>query len=151
MTSRYQAPFAPDGSSPVDATLAQRLLAAALEHGGDYADIFFEYAVNGSYGYDEGILKSAGRYVTMGLGVRVMQGDATGYAYVESLEWDQMLHAARTAAQIARGGKTLPPVALAVRGLPKRYPIVQHSLDVEGVAKRGLLERADRAEHLIPL
>jgi TldD protein len=145
MTSRYQAPFAPGGSAPIDRALAERLLAVALEQGGDYADLFFEYAVNGSYGYDEGLLKSAGRYVTMGLGVRVMQGDATGYAYVESLDWDALTHAARTASQIARGGKSVAPVALTSQTLPVRYPVVQHSLDVEGVAKRALLERADRA------
>ena len=146
MTSRYQAPFVPGGSAPIDRAMAERLLAVALEQGGDYADLFFEYAVNGSYGYDEGLLKSAGRYVTMGLGVRVMQGDATGYAYVETLEWDQLTHAARTASQIARGGKTVAPVALASQTLPVRYPVVQHSLDVEGIAKRALLGIMEGAE-----
>jgi len=83
MTSRYQAPFALGGESPIDAQLASRLLTRALEKGGDYADLFFEYGASASYAYDEGILKSAGRGVAMGLGVRVMKGDATGYAYVE--------------------------------------------------------------------
>ena len=40
----------------------------------------------------------------MGLGVRVQKDDATGYAYVEQLEWDSMKRAAETAAQIATGG-----------------------------------------------
>ena len=80
MSTRYQAPFAPGGAAAVDPDVANRLLTAALSRGGDYADLFWEYSVNGSYAYDEGILKSAGRAVTMGLGVRVMRGDATGYA-----------------------------------------------------------------------
>ncbi|MFW6051107.1 MAG: TldD/PmbA family protein, partial [Myxococcota bacterium] len=145
MSQRYLAPFAPGGASPVDADLARRLLSVALRHGGDYADLFFEYAVRGSYSYDEGILKSAGRSVSAGLGVRVMKGDATGYAYVEDLDWDAMERAARTAAQIAVGGGRPGPVGLEPRVLPSRYPVERPTLDIEGVVKRGLLERADRA------
>ena len=68
MTGRYHAPFAEHGSHPVDAEIADRLLRIALEKGGDYADLFFEYSVSGSYAYDEQILKSARRAVSMGLG-----------------------------------------------------------------------------------
>jgi len=39
------APFLPGGENAIDAQLAQRLLAAALEAGGDYADLYFEYRV----------------------------------------------------------------------------------------------------------
>jgi len=84
MIGRYHAPFTEQGSHTVDADIADRLLRVALERGGDYADLFFEYSVSGSYVYDEQILKSARRAVSMGLGVRVMKGDATGYAYCSS-------------------------------------------------------------------
>src|SRR5262245_17209900 len=79
--TRYRAPFAPDGSSPIDAAHAVRLLETALSFGGEYADLFFEYRAAGSLSYEEGILKSANRGVTMGVGVRVQKGDATGYAF----------------------------------------------------------------------
>lgn len=145
MVSRYQAPFVPGGPNPIDAEIARKLLSVALERGGDYADLFFEYCVSGSYAYDEGILKSAGRSVTLGLGVRVMMGDATGYAYVEDLSMEAMLHAARTAGQIARAGGTRTPEGLAAREHPRRYDVPMPSLDVAGETKRALLERADRA------
>src|SRR3984957_19464250 len=106
----YRAPFGPGGSSAIDAALAERLLGVALSKGGDYADLFFEYRAAGGLVFDEGILKSASRGVSMGLGVRVQKGDATGYAYVEDLDWDAMKHAAETAAQIASGspGRVAP-------------------------------------------
>ncbi len=144
MPSRYQAPFGPEGPAPIDREIARKLLSVALEKGGDYADLFFEYSVSGSYAYDEGILKSAGRYVSMGLGVRVMKGDATGYAYVEDLDMEAMRHAARTAAQIAASGQS-PPAELAATSLPSRYGIPQLSLEVPGETKRAILERADAA------
>src|SRR5688572_18359127 len=107
--ARYVAPFAPQGATPIDADTASRVLRIALEQGGDYADLFFEYNVSGSYSQEEGILRSAGRSVSMGLGVRVMKGDATGYAYVQELTPEAMAHAAKTAGQIASGGKPHAP------------------------------------------
>jgi TldD protein len=129
---------------PIDARIAEKLLSVALSRGGDYADLFWEYEVSGSYGYEEGILKSAGRSVSMGLGVRVRKGEATGYAYCEDLEWEPMARTAQIAAQIAaEGGRS--PVALERLDLPKRYLVAVPSLDVGGEVKRDLLRRADEA------
>src|ERR1700677_1838186 len=122
-SSLYRAPFGPGGASAVDAALARRLLSVALSRGGDYADLFFEYRAAGSLVYDEGILKSASRGVSMGLGVRVQKGDATGYAYVEQLDWDAMKRAAQTAAQIASGGGSKSPIAAKTIELPRRYEL----------------------------
>jgi TldD protein len=76
----YKAPFAPDGPSAIDEQTAQRLLSIALNDGGDYADLFFEYRAAGGLVFDEGLLKSASRGGALGLGGRVQKGDATGYA-----------------------------------------------------------------------
>ena len=130
---------------PLDPTVARRLLSIALQQGGDYADLFFEYGASGSYVLEEGILKSAGRSVAMGLGVRVMKGDATGYAYVQELTPEAMAGAARTAGQIAAGGATSAPVELKTRDVAQRYPFEMPSLDVEGEQKRAILLRADAA------
>ncbi|HWL89191.1 MAG TPA: metallopeptidase TldD-related protein [Polyangiaceae bacterium] len=143
----YKAPFAPGGSNEIDVQLAERLLSIALAAGGDYADLFFEYRAGGGLLFDEGILKSASRGVTMGLGVRVQKGDSTGYAYVEQFDWDAMKRAAETAAQIATGGGAKVPVALRSLSLPSRYELDQVTLDVAGMDKRRLLERAAAAAH----
>jgi TldD protein len=143
----YRAPFGPGGSSSVDAALAEKLLAVALARGGDYADLFFEYRAGGGLVFDEGILKSASRGVSMGLGVRVQKGDATGYACVERLDWESMKRAADTAAQIASGGGSKVPVVARSVELPRRYELETVTLDVPGIEKRELLERAAKAGH----
>lgn len=129
----------------MDEQTAGRLLSAALSKGGDYADLFYEYNVAGSYAYEEGILKGAGRSVHAGLGVRVRKGDATGYAYVEDLSIEAMEGAARTAAQIAAAGGARDPVGLASLDIANRYPVQVLSLDLPGEDKRDLLARADAA------
>ena len=144
MTGRYYAPFGQGGSHAIDEDIAHRLLRVALERGGDYADLFFEYSVSGSYAYDEQILKSARRSVSMGLGVRVMKGDATGYAYCEDLDFEVMTRAAETAAQIASGGRAVAPVEITQHDLPNRYAVPEESFEVDGLTKKALLERADR-------
>lgn len=148
----YSAPFAPTGKTPIDAELGRKLLDVALSKGAHYADLFFEYRAAGSLSYDEGILKSASRGVSMGLGVRAQKGDATGYAYVERFDWDAMKRAAQTAAQIANEGtQTVHPVAAAMRSQPSRYELTQVTLDAPGLEKRALLERAaEKARALDP-
>src|SRR5580658_64622 len=143
----YQAPFVPGGSAAIDSAMAERLLSVALGRGGDYADLFFEYRAAGGFVYDEGILKSASRGVSMGLGVRVQKGDATGYAYVERLDWEAMKGAADTAAQIASGGGSRAPIRAVAVELPRRYELDKVTIDVSGLEKRRLLERAAAAAH----
>ncbi|MCL2448308.1 MAG: metalloprotease TldD, partial [Polyangiaceae bacterium] len=134
----YRAPFGAGGASPIDAAIGERLLSVALACGGDYADVFFEYRAAGGLIFDEGILKTASRGVSMGLGVRVQKGDATGYAYVERFDWDAMKRAAETAAQIARGGGAGAPVPAQLRDAPRRYDLDQVTIDVPGPDKRRL-------------
>lgn len=143
----YKAPFGPGGASEVDTQLAEKLLSHAVAKGADYADLFFEYRAAGGFVFDEGILKSASRGVSMGLGVRAQKGDATGYAYTEKLDWDAMKRAAETAAAIASSGGAVTPQKIEVRSLPSRYELDRVTLDVPGLEKRRILERAAAAAH----
>ena len=76
-------------------------LSEALSRGGDYADLYFEYLATTSISIDESIVKSATQGVSMGVGVRVLAGERTGYAYSDDLSPERIRHAARVAACIA--------------------------------------------------
>src|SRR5690606_5030140 len=95
-----EAPFI-TGPSAITDDLLEQLLRKALERGGDFADLFFEYRRHASISMEDGRVRSVGGGVDLGLGVRVVQGAAVGYAYSESLELDEMLAAAQTASRIA--------------------------------------------------
>src|SRR5512146_3028938 len=108
LPAALRAPFSAGGSNAIDAQLANRLLGLALDAGGDYADIYFEFRVSADYSLEEEQVRTLGRGITLGLGVRVTKGDATGYAYTEDLSWEKMAYAAKTAGQIAVGGGHKP-------------------------------------------
>ncbi|MCU0690868.1 MAG: metallopeptidase TldD-related protein, partial [Polyangiaceae bacterium] len=112
-----------------------------LERGGQHADLFFEYRATGSLVFEDDILKSSARSVSVGLGVRVQRGDSTGVAYTQELSWEAMSRAARTASRIARGSATAA-MPVSVVDVPSRYALRQVTLDVPGPRKRILLERA---------
>jgi TldD protein len=79
----------------------QTYLAAALERGGDFADLFFELRISHSVVLEEQIVKTATKAVNAGVGVRVLSGEKTGYAHSDDLNRESILKAARTAAFIA--------------------------------------------------
>jgi TldD protein len=127
----------------IDARTAERLLAVALESGGEHADLYFEYRSGSDIAFEEGRVRTVGRAVVLGLGVRVVRGDATGYAYTEELALARMLEAARTAGQIAASGGSPRPLALVPAALPNYYPVRELSLARPGEEKVALLRRAD--------
>lgn len=129
----------------IDAATAERLLSAALGSGGDYADLYFEYRSGADFSFEEGRVRTVGRGVILGLGVRVLRGDATGYAYTEELSEDRMREAARTAGQIASSGASPGPLAVTAISLPDFYPVRESSLVTPGADKVELLRQADRA------
>src|ERR1051326_2587104 len=122
-------------------------LSEALSRGGDYADLYFEYRINHSIVIEEQIIKSATKGVNIGVGVRVVSGEKTGYAYSDDLNRENVVKAARTAAFIAntsaQGGKIQVPTPLnQERNL---YSIPIFPAEMEIAQKILLLRLADQA------
>ncbi|MFZ4985055.1 MAG: metalloprotease TldD [Blastocatellia bacterium] len=97
---------------PISINAIEELLGCALSQGGDYADLYFEYSVVNSLSLEERIIKSAGRSTNQGVGVRVIAGERTGYAYCDTIESVAIRRAAETAAQIAAQPRPIGPVSV---------------------------------------
>jgi len=120
-------------------------LSEALHRGGDYADLFFELKVNHAITFEEQMLKNATKALNLGVGVRVLSGEKTGYAYSEDLNRESILKAARTAAFIADSsvvGGRLPIDAPVMRD-QSLYSIENLPVDIDIKAKISLLQQAD--------
>ncbi len=123
----------------------ERYLGAALSAGGDYADLYFEYVNSTALSIDESMVKSASQGISAGVGVRVVAGERTGYAYTDDLAPERILHAAKTAALIASGPAKTPVVDLKNNRRHDLYPVGTASVDTEIQYKLELVMRADRA------
>lgn len=124
----------------------EKLLAAALGRGGDFADLYFEYRISNSVGMEEQIVKSATKSVSQGVGVRVVVGEKTGYAYTDEIAFEAIRRAAETASHIARsGGET---AEISVNATPARhrlYEVEQPLATVELRRKIDLIRQSDQA------
>lgn len=122
------------------------LLATALARGGDYADLYFEYRVNNSVALEERIIKSTARSVAQGVGVRVIAGEKTGYAYTAEIAFDTIRQAALTASFIARSTGTNEQIGVNATPMAHDLYDVQAPLSsVELSRKIELLRQADEA------
>ena len=122
--------------------LLRRVLAAALEMGGDYADLYFEHSFNNLVGLMDGQVNNCSSNIDFGVGVRVIAGEQTGYAYVEGVTPEELLRAAHTAARIASSGP-IRPVAERIELYRSRdcYLIDQPWEEVELKSKIPFLEK----------
>jgi TldD protein len=123
----------------------ERYLAEALSQGGDYADLYFEYLATSSIGIDEGIVKTATQGVSLGVGVRVLSGERTGYAYSDDLSPEKILSAARVAACIASGPSKVDKSPLEEGARRNLYPVLTAPTDTAFSDRVELVKRAEKA------
>ena len=91
----------------------QTLAATALSHGGDFCDMYFEHTTFFNLLLKDGVVSSGGFHTDFGVGIRVLKGEKTGYAYSENTEMKDMIKAAEAASSIAlgaSGNRTYLPV-----------------------------------------
>jgi TldD protein len=119
----------------------RKVITIALEKGGDYADLFFEHTLRNNIGLQDGAVNRAGSDIQYGVGIRVVAGDQTGYAYVENVSLKEMLNAARTASRIASGSAKTPPVKIDAQTFKNYYPVVNSWEDVNIQAKMPYLQK----------
>ena len=132
------------------------LVDESLRSGGDYADLYFENTSCADLLLRDGEVSSGGFNIDYGVGIRVLKGEKTGYAYSESTDRASMLAAARAAALIADADASAGPVgrredeasAPKYRGRPNpaadRYPMLQDWRSYETARLVPFLEKLHR-------
>ena len=145
----------------VDVPRLDCLVAEALRHGGDYCDLYFENTTYGNLVLRDGAVTSGGRHIDFGVGIRVLSGEKTGYAYSESTAQEDMLACARAASAIADGTSafyehSVPAAANGsrlvgrrFRGAPNpaadRYPVEIHWRTAESATLIPYLQKLETA------
>lgn len=135
--------MASDGTPLLDEDTIARVVSAALERGGEFAEVFAEDSASSSALLDDGRVEELSSGRDRGAGIRVVVGESTGFAHTSDLSEKGLVHAARTAAAAARGGRGCDAVALTpVPGTPRTTAVVPPG-DVAKARKVELLLTAD--------
>jgi len=122
-----------------------RGMGTALARKADYADLYFEFRSVESMSLEDGMVKSASRHVSHGVGARVLAGEKTGYAYSDDVSLESLELAARTARAIAHEGGSSPALRVQVPGRAHDlYPLARRPVEVPAEEKARLLEAIDR-------
>ena len=123
----------------------EQYLSLALSQGGDYADIYFEYLATSMIAIDESIVKTATQGVSLGVGVRVISGERTGYAYSDDLSPEKIRKAAKVAAFIASGPAKVDKQPLNEGQKRNLYPVLTAPNEMGFVERVDLVKRAEKA------
>ncbi len=119
----------------VDLKLLQKVTEKALSKGGDYADLFFEHKIVNSLGLEDGKVNRAFSNIDFGVGIRVLKGDQTGFAYSETITPEAMLKAANTAANIASGSQAVSAQEIK-EAMPANYYTINKSWEDVSVPEK---------------
>ncbi len=93
----------------IERALAQRVLEAALETGGDFSELFMEDTESRTISMRNGTVEDASYRRRHGAGVRVLLGQQSAYAYTADTSESALIETARTAAAILTGkGGSMP-------------------------------------------
>lgn len=107
----------------VNEELIKKIMGAALEKGGDYCDLFFQHNTSSYVGLEDDAVNKAYTNVDFGVGIRVLNGDQTGYSFTEEISPEAMMNAAKTAANIAKAASQGEVAKMEFHATPDYYPI----------------------------
>ena len=129
----------------VSAGTLQKVIAEAMSKGGDYADLFFEHKKTNSLALEDNKVNRAVSNVAFGVGIRVLKGDQTGFAYSETVTTEAMLSAAKLAANIADISKSYTRDEISEKIPANFYPVIQKWEDVSVKEKVPYVQKINDA------
>jgi len=125
----------------LDDTIVRKVLGAALSTGGEWAEVYAEDRLSHSIRLEDRRVEELVTGQDRGVGVRVVRGTSSAYAYTNRLDADSLLEAARVAAAALRE----QPVA-EVRDLRRRTSELRHPvrIDPAGIERASLADLVRR-------
>jgi TldD protein len=129
----------------MDKEVLGRVIAKALEKGGDFADVYLENRISRQIVMEESKFRSGLYGISQGAGVRVISGNRTGYAYTDEISEEKLLRAAEVASYVARNGNKSNPAAISVSGRPSFVTVSQPLGEIADEKRIEVIKRADQA------
>lgn len=112
------------------------ILDIALSRGGDFSEIFLEHKLYNFINMEEDLIKETAENIILGLGVRVISGEKTGYGYTNDLSLEKIKNAALTASSIASRKAFKKPSCLHSLSIKHNFYPISIPADKETLEKK---------------
>jgi TldD protein len=130
----------------IEPEVLQRVIRRAVATGAQFAEVFVEDKASSSAVLDDGRVENVTSGRDRGAGIRVIEGETTGFAHTADLSESGLLAAAEAAAAAARhGSERVNVVALTRRAVEPVNTVRTPPGDVSKATKVAMLTVADRA------
>jgi TldD protein len=127
----------------MDEVATQRIFGTIMAHRADDADLFFQYNRAEGWTLEEGQVKSGSYSIDQGVGVRVVSGEKTAFAYADDINPDALDAAARVTRAIASDGGSGRPGQAIVRAGHSLYAPIDPISQFDDAQKVRILENLE--------
>src|SRR5690242_11047647 len=128
----------------MDELAAQKVFGTILAHKADDADVYFQYNRSESWSLEEGEVKSGSYSIDQGVGVRVVAGEKTAFAYADDINPEALEAAAKVTRAIASDGGNRQAGRALVRSGRALYAPIDPVAQFDDGAKVKILEKLER-------
>jgi TldD protein len=131
------------GSNALTVDQLQAQLHNIMRSGADSADIYCQFNRHESWGLEDGIVKHGNHGIEQGAGIRALQGEKTGFAYVDDITLPSLEQAGGVAAAIVRQGQSLTVPSLVGQNAQALYPAIDPIDELDAADKVAVLQQVE--------
>ncbi|WP_412972532.1 metalloprotease TldD [Glaciecola sp. MF2-115] len=131
-------------ASGIDKNRLSSLLEDVFSHQANFADLYFQSSQHESWVLEDGIIKDGSYNIERGVGVRVISGEKTGFAYSDEISSRALEDACKAARGIAPSGGIQKVDAFSTAALKSLYTEQNPILTMQDSDKISLLQTIDR-------
>lgn len=136
----------------MDRKLIEEILKSALSHGADFAEVFFEQKETTNITCEENRIERINTGIDEGLGIRVIHGDNTSYAFTNELSVPRLQEVAELAGKAAQRERLLlEPLSFLTPASPAEFEVKTPPGEVKTETKAKKVLEANKAARAMDL
>jgi len=128
----------------IDPLTTDRIFGTILAHRADDADLYFQYNRSEGWTLEEGEVKNGSFSIDQGVGVRVVSGEKTAFAYSDEINFEALDSAAKVTRAIAADGGNASVGSPRVRAGHALYAPIDPVAQFDDARKVKILETLER-------
>lgn len=129
----------------IEDRLTKEILNTLLRNGADFSEIFVQRRVFNNLRLEDSKIENSSSGYELGCGLRLWVGDSTFYAYVDSLEKNKLLNAAKVLSSSINGSSSLKVLNLAETKSSYNTSVKKFPDKIHPGSKKNILEAVDKS------